>query len=105
MMRSSLPFAGDDDGGNGLQFLAEPGQQVEPVHSGQFDVGDQHRGRKFGKARQSVFRAAHAQDFVAPPAQQGFVTDARVFFILDDQDAVGEQVSSFQNELHQPFGL
>ena len=89
-------LAGNNDGGNGLQFVTELGEQVEPVHSGQLHVGNQDGGSKFGKTRQRVFRAAYAENLVAPPAQQSFVSNTRVLFILDDQDAVGRRLHGFK---------
>ena len=67
-MRSSLPFAGDDDRRNVLQLVAEPRQKVQAVHSGQLHVGDQHGGSKLGKFCQGVLRAAYAQHFISPSA-------------------------------------
>src|SRR5579859_4928937 len=40
------------------------------------------------EASQGIFRAGNAQNLQTPFLEQGLVTTARVFFILDDQDAI-----------------
>ena len=96
MMRSSLPFPVMIIAAGRVFTLAQVSQQVQSVHSGQFHVGDQRRGRKFGKTRQRVLGAAHAQHFVSPSSKQRFVADARVFLVLNDEDSVGCRFRSFK---------
>ena len=95
--RSSLPLPVMMMAGTCLQLIAKAREEIQAVHSGQLDVGNQNGGRKFGKTSQGVFRAANAQDFKAPSAQQGFVAEARVFFVLDDQDAVRSRFRRFKS--------
>ncbi len=89
-------LARNDDCGNSLQFVAKLGEQIEPVHSGQFHVGNQNGGRKFTETRERIFRAAYAKYLVAPSTQQSFISNTCIFLILDDHDAVGGGPGSFK---------
>ena len=82
-------FAGDQDGGDVFEFVVEFLEKFEAVHARQLDVCDQSFGREFGEARERIFGAAHAQDFVAPLAQQGFVALPGIHFVFDDKNALG----------------
>src|ERR1700739_3581846 len=42
-----------------------------------------------GEPSQGIFRAGDSKNLQAPLLEQGLVTTACVFFVLDDQDAIG----------------
>ena len=81
-------LAGDDDGRNFVEFVAELLKKVEAIHAGKFDVGDEGVWLKTGKFSEGVFGGAYAKNIVAPALQQLLVAFAGVIFILDNQDAV-----------------
>ena len=83
-------LAGNDDGWNGFQFLAQTAQQREPVHARQLHVGDQNGGAVTRKVGQGVFGAGDAEHVESPLPQQRFVAEAGVFLVLDNQDAVSQ---------------
>ena len=63
-------------------------QEVEAVHAGEFDVGDERVGLKAAEFCEGVFGTGNTEDVVAPLLQELFVAFARVVFVFDDQDAV-----------------
>ena len=81
-------FSGDDHRGNAVKLIAKLLQQVQPVHSGQFDIGNQRVRLERRKFCESVFGGSNAKHFIAPALQQLFVALAGVVFILDDQNTV-----------------
>src|SRR5277367_5899487 len=80
--------AGDDDDRDAGDFFAKLGEQVEAVHAGKLDVGENQVGLIFLKFGEGFFAAAHAENFPIPFAQQRLVTFAGVVFVFDDQDAL-----------------
>src|SRR6204780_3673146 len=80
--------AGDDDDRDTRDFFAELGEQVEAVHAGKLDVGENQVGLVFLKFGEGFFAAAHAENFPIPFAQQRLITFASVVFVFDDQDAL-----------------
>src|SRR5262249_10842165 len=81
-------FAGDNDRRNIGEFGPELAQQIQAVHAGQFDIGDQSVRLVAAKSSQGVFRIAYAQYLVAPALEQLFVTLPRVLFVFYDQHAI-----------------
>jgi len=64
------------------------GEQVEAVHAGKLDVGENQVGLVFLKLGEGFFAAAHAENFPIPFAQQRLITFAGVVLVFDDQDAL-----------------
>jgi hypothetical protein len=81
-------FAGDDDGRNFMEFVAELLKKVESIHAGKFDVGDKRVRLKTGKFGEGIFGGTNAENIVAPALQQLLVAFACVIFIFDNQDAI-----------------
>ncbi len=81
-------FAGNDDGRHIVEFRPKLLQQVQPIHPGQFHVGNQRVRLVTRKFCQRFFRRSHAHHVAAPPLQELFVALARVVFIFDNQHAV-----------------
>ena len=63
-------------------------KQLEAVHARQLDISQHDCGLEFGELRQSLLRVADSQDLTAPLVEQGFVTLAGVFLVLNNQDAL-----------------
>ena len=88
-------FSGDDDGGNVAQAPRRGGRaaSVRPF-PGSSTSAIRTAGRIFGESRQGFLGAGNAQHVQSPFAQQCFVALARVFLVLDDQDAFRVRFSS-----------
>ena len=80
--------AGDDDGGDVLNFVVQLTQQLEPVHPGQFDINQHHIGSEFRELCEGFFAAGNAQYLEIQFAKVGFVTLPGVVFVLDNQYAL-----------------
>ena len=82
-------LAGDDNRGNGGQFVAKALEKRQAVYAGKLDVRNQNGGMIVGETSQRVFRAGNAQDIQAPALEQSLVAAARILFIFNDKHAIG----------------
>src|SRR5207237_1024455 len=81
-------FSGDDDGGNTLQIRTQLFQQVEAVHSREFDVGDERVRLIAGEFRKNLLRGGYSKNVITPALQELLVALARVVLVFDDEHAV-----------------
>ena len=82
------PFAGNNNGRHVEQLIAQLFQQIQPIHSRQFHVGDDAVRLVTGKFRQGIFGRGHSQRVATPALQQLLVATPRVVFVLNNQNAV-----------------
>ena len=81
-------FSGDDNGGDALEVRAELFQEVEAIHAGKLDVGDESVRLIAGEFGENFFRGTNTQNVIAPALEQLLVTFARVVLVLDNENAV-----------------
>jgi len=97
-------LAGNNDGGTVFNSSPSLASKSSPFIPGTPRRQSRTVGANSVKRASASFRAAYAENLVAPPAQQSFVSNTRVLFILDDQDAVGRSFM-VSKRWGQPFNL